>query len=450
MMPRDTARRRPLLASRLLRRCSRALALCAFLLLATTPQLRAAQAPAEIIVCPTCRTSSLKDAVREAFPGSKIVVRGGYYREGNIAIDKPLRIVGERWPVLDGAGEAEVLTVTADDVRISGLVVENSATRFSEDPAGIKVRNVRRCAIEGNRLLDDFFAIYLAGASDCVVSDNEVRGPARSETLSGNAIHLWNCRRILVKDNRVSGHRDGLYFEFLRDSTIVGNLSDHNARYGMHTMYSADNVYRANTLRDNQAGEVLMYSKRLVVTGNRIEHNWGPACDGALLKDLDQSRIERNLFVRNSVGLYAENSNHNTIADNEFRNNGVAVRVLADSDDNLFTENVFDANTFDVASNSVATANSSFRKNYWSGYRGYDFDGDGIGDAPYHPVALFTVLTQNYPSAIVLLHSPFAELLEAAERAIPALTPRTLVDAEPLMEKPSWSKSATFENASAR
>ncbi|HZO80388.1 MAG TPA: nitrous oxide reductase family maturation protein NosD [Candidatus Binataceae bacterium] len=424
------------------------LTLGAILLAATAA--RAAAASMEILVCPTCHTSSLKEAVREARAGSKIVVRGGYYREGNIVVDKSLRIVGEQWPVLDGGGEAEVLTVIASDVEVSGLVIENSAIRFSEDPAGIKVRNAQRCTIRDNRLLNDFFAIYLAGASDCVVSGNQVRGRAGSETISGNAIHLWNCRRILVKDNRVSGHRDGLYFEFLRDSTIVGNLSERNVRYGMHTMYSSDNNYSANTLRDNKAGEVLMYSKRLVVRANRIEHNWGPACDGALLKDLDQSRIEGNLFVRNSVGLYAENSNHNTIANNQFLNNGVAVRVLADSDDNLFTANAFEANTFDVASNSVAASNSTFRRNYWSAYRGYDFNGDGLGDAPYHPVALFTVLAQNYPAAMVLLRSPFAELLDLAERAIPALTPKALVDAQPLMEKPAWSKSATFESASAR
>lgn len=426
------------------------LALGALAVVGAASGVRAAQGPADVVVCPTCPLSSLKEAVHEARAGSRIVVRGGYYREGNLIVDKPLEIVGEGWPVVDGAGKAEVITVAADDVRISGLVVENSAVRFAADPAGIKVKNSRRCVIQGNRLLNDFFAIYLAAAADCVIRDNEVHGHAVSEASSGNAIHLWNSRRITVEHNFVTGHRDGLYFEFLHQSSIAGNLSEHNLRYGMHTMYSADNSYRANTLRDNTAGEVLMYSQRLVVTGNRIEHNWGPACAGALLKDLDQSRLEGNLFLHNSVGLYAANSNRNTIADNEFLNNGIAARVLADSDRNLFTGNAFDANTFDVATNSTITSDNRFTKNYWSGYRGYDLNGDGIGDLPYHPVALFTVLAENYPAAMVLLRSPFAELLEVAERAIPVLTPKTLADARPLMRRPSWSKSASFENVSAR
>ena len=429
----------------------RALALSVLFVLAATIGVRAeAAGPAIIVVCPTCTVTSLKKAINRAPAGSRIVVRGGVYRENGIVVDKPLRIAGERWPVVDGSHKGEVITVTADDVWISGLVVRNSGVSFTEDWAGIKVKNARRCLIENNRLLDDFFAIYLAASSDCVVRNNEVLGHAVSEAFSGNAIHLWNCRRITVENNRVSGHRDGLYFEFLHDSTIIGNLSEHNLRYGMHTMYSADNSYRNNTLRDNKAGEVLMYSKHLAVTGNRIENNWGAACDGALLKDLDDSRIEGNLFVHNSVGLYGENSNRNRILDNEFLNNGVAMRVMADSTDNLFSGNAFDANTFDVATNSISTSDNTFTRNYWSAYRGYDLNGDGIGDIPYRPVSLFIVLAENYPAAMFLLRSPFARLLDVAERAFPVLTPKTLADNEPLMERPSWSKSATFESASAR
>ena len=424
------------------------LALAAIFLLVAAGRVSPAALP-PIVVCPGCAISSLTAAVRDAPAGSRIIVRSGLYRESGITVDKPLEIVGESWPVIDGGGTGEVITVASNDVQISGLVVQNSGQAFVADLAGIKVKNSRRCVIQGNRLLNDFFAIYLAASSDCTVSGNEIRGTAVSEAFSGNAIHLWNCRRIVVTGNRVSGHRDGLYFEFLHDGTITGNLSEHNLRYGMHTMFSADNSYRDNTLRDNRAGQVLMFSKNLVVTGNRIEHNWGAACDGALLKDLDASRIEHNLFIRNSVGLYAENSNRNRIADNEFLNNGFAVRVMADSIGNSFTGNSFDANTFDVATNSLSASDNDFDGNYWSRYRGYDLNRDGIGDVPYRPVSLFAVLMENYPAAVLLLRSPFARLLDVAETAIPVLTPTVLADNRPLMWRPSWSKSATSENTSA-
>jgi nitrous oxidase accessory protein len=393
-----------------------------------------------IVVCPTCPIAGIEQAIGQAAPGAEILVRSGVYRESAIVVDKPLTIVGDGWPVVDGGGKSDVITVTADRVSIRGLVVRHSGTGALGDPAGIKVRDAHGCIIEDNRVLDDLFGIYLSAASDCVVRRNEVSGHAVYESYAGNAIHLWNCRHATVENNRVSGYRDGLYFEFLHDSAIVGNLSEHNLRYGMHTMYSADNSYRDNVLRDNKAGQVLMYSQRLVVTGNRIENNWGAACDGALLKDLDQSRLEGNLFLHNSVGIYAENSNNNTIDRNEFLNNGVAVRVLADSVTNIFVDNAFDANTFDVATNSTSASDSVFTKNYWSAYRGYDLNRDGIGDVPYRPVTLFTSLVESYPYSVILLRSPLADLLDVAERAIPMLSPKSLVDSHPLIKRPPWSK----------
>ena len=39
------------------------------------------------------------------------------------------------------------------------------------------------------------------------------------------------------------------------------------------------------------------------------------------------------------------------------------------------------------------------------------------------------------------MRSAFVDVLDAAERALPVLTPQTLVDASPLMERPSALKT---------
>ncbi|MCP4657860.1 MAG: hypothetical protein GY856_20830, partial [bacterium] len=59
--------------------------------------------------------------------------------------------------------------------------------------------------------------------------------------------------------------------------------------------------------------------------------------------------------------------------------------------------------------------------NHWSGYRGYDLDGDGIGDRPYTIQNVFQVLESDYPEVRFYLLSPAAEILEVAERALPIL-----------------------------
>ena len=58
---------------------------------------------------------------------------------------------------------------------------------------------------------------------------------------------------------------------------------------------------------------------------------------------------------------------------------------------------------------------------------------DGIGDVPYRPVTLFSLLVQKYDMTVILIHSLFVDLLDFAESIFPSMTPKTLVDNEPEM-----------------
>ena len=170
--------------------------------------------------------------------------------------------------------------------------------------------------------------------------------------------------------------------------------------------------------------------------GNRFEDNWGPAAYGLLLKDIKDSRVEGNVLSRNSTGLYAEGSDRIVVAGNQFLGNGWAVRLMADAIHNRFRRNRFEGNSFDVATNSSSGSASSFAENFWDRYAGYDLDRDGYGDVPFLPVRLFSVLVEQSEPAIILLRSFFLDLLDLAERVVPAITPERLTDARPLMR---WS-----------
>ena len=54
------------------------------------------------------------------------------------------------------------------------------------------------------------------------------------------------------------------------------------------------------------AGVAVMYTKRVKMTGNRFEDNWGSASYGLLLKEIYDSEILGNHFDRNTVGLLAD------------------------------------------------------------------------------------------------------------------------------------------------
>ena len=377
---------------------------------------------------------SIGAAVASARSGDTVIVHAGLYREPQIVVDKPLTIVGNGEPVLDGEGSHGLVLVTADDVTIRGLVLRNVGTSFVEDRAAIRVNSAHACVIEQNRIENGFFGIYLANVTDCRVSGNVLRATGRRETESGNGIHLWTSRRITIDGNRVSGHRDGIYFEFVHDSDIRGNVSKDNLRYGLHFMYSDDCRYLQNTFQHNGSGVAVMYTKRVQMIGNRFEDNWGPAAYGLLLKEISEPRLESNVFSHNTTGLLADGANRLVAVHNDFVGNGWAIKLEASTGDGHFEHNNFAENSFDLATNSRSPS-TTFAGNYWDTYRGYDLNRDGVGDVPHRPVRLFSLLVEHNAPALILIRSAFVELLDGAERMIPTLTPDALVDATPAMRR---------------
>jgi nitrous oxidase accessory protein len=391
-----------------------------------------------LVVEPCGPLPTLTAALRRARPGDTIVVKAGVYREPRIVIAVPVTILGEGNPVFDGGGDHEVLTVQGDRVTIRGLTVRHVGSSYTEDRAGIRLDGVNDCTIEGNRLIDTFFGVYAARSSGCSVADNAFEGEARSQTTSGNAIHLFYSDGFTIARNRIRGHRDGIYLEFSPRTTITDNESTDNLRYGLHFMYSDTCVYRKNAFSRNGAGVAVMYSRAITMVGNRFEDNRGSAAYGLLLKEIKDSRVQGNMLSGNTVGIYAEASDRNLVEDNQFLRNGWAVRLMADASDNTFRRNRFEGNSFDVATNSTLGGSRTFAENYWDNYEGYDLDRDGYGDVPYRPVRLFAVLVEQSEPSIILLRSFFLDLLDLAERVAPVITPERLMDERPLMR---WRSS---------
>jgi len=384
----------------------------------------------EIVVGPGEAITRITDAIATAEDGDRIRILAGTYREETLNVARSIALIGEGYPVLDGEGERPVIVVRADNVEIRGLAVHNTGISYTRDLAGIRVEEVGGCVIEGNRLDETFFGIYLAKTRDCRVVGNTLHASGTREASSGNGIHLWNAKRTHIEGNTIVGHRDGIYLEFAEGATIVDNLSEGNLRYGLHFMFSNDTDYTRNTFRSNGAGVAVMYSRRVRITENRFEDNWGAASYALLLKEMTDSEIRGNLFRRNTVAVYSEGSGRNEFTNNRFERNGWAVRIRSNSRDNRYSDNDFVDNSFDVSTDSRQNFNT-FSGNYWSRYDGYDLTGDGYGDVPFRPVRLFSMVVERTPAAMVLLRTFFVDLLDLAERIVPVLTPETLIDESP-------------------
>lgn len=388
----------------------------------------------EIVVGIGGDVQDITAALELARDGDRIRVLAGTYTDAPITVDKSVEIIGEDWPVLDGESREGILIVTAHGVVVDGFILRNTGVSHVRDHAAITIEKAHGCLIQNNRVEDAFFGIYLAAATDCVVRDNTLRASGKTEASSGNGVHLWNVERATVERNVITGHRDGIYLEFAKSARIAGNVSKGNIRYGLHFMFSDDSVYETNVFEENGAGVAVMYSRNVAMTGNRFIRNWGTAAYGLLLKDVQDSRIHDNVFRDNTTAVYVEGADRLTFKGNRIERNGWAVKIQANSQDNVFSGNDFIENTFDVVTNSRRHYNT-FDRNYWSRYSGYDLSGDGLGDVPYRPVRLFSFIVETKPVAVILLRSFFVDVLELAERVLPVLTPETLVDENPLMRE---------------
>jgi len=390
-----------------------------------------------IEVCQNCNISSIKEAISIAKDYDTIVLKKGTYKEYDIIIDKPLTIIGKGYPVIDGESKGEIITIVSDSVTIDGLFIINVGTSYTEDYAAIRVIRSKNFIIQNVVLEKLFFGIYLEKSSYGKIYHNKIIGDAVQEYSSGNGIQLWYSNHIEIEDNHIEHVRDGIYLEFSDDCLIKNNVSTENLRYGLHFMFSNNDVYQGNTFENNGAGVAVMFSKQIKMLNNIFKKNWGTASYGMLLKEINDSEIIGNTFEENTIGISIEGSNRMVYKNNNFITNGWAIKVRGACYANSFIENNFLYNSFDISYNSKVNDNI-FDKNYWSNYTGYDLDKDGVGDVPYRPVKLFSYIVNRTPETIILLRSLFIDLIDFSEKVSPVFTPDNLMDNNPLTKKIAW------------
>ncbi len=397
--------------------------------------------PNRIIVGAGQQYTIIQSAVQAASPYDTILVLAGTYRERNIIINKPLALLGEGYPVIDGEGKDELITVTAPHVTIRGFALINTGTSSIKDLAGIGAIQADYLTVQHNRFINTYFGIHLSNSTGCVIENNYFKAGQRTEYETGNGIHLWQCANAVIRNNHIMLHRDGIYFEFVTQSLIEGNVSNNNYRYGLHFMFSHEDEYRHNTFRQNGAGVAVMYTRKVKMEYNTFEENEGNSVYGLLLKDISDSEVIQNMFTKNTIAIYMEGTSRTRFLRNTFHQNGYGVRLQASCDDNVFTENNFQRNTFDFATNGTLVLNN-IDGNYWDKYQGYDLNKDGVGDIPYRPVNLYSMIVERVPTAVFLWRSFLVFLLDRAERAFPAVTPENLKDNYPRMKPYDFRSSA--------
>ena len=341
----------------------------------------------------------LAAAISTAPAHAVVHVPAGMYH-GAYILARPITLIGDGHVMLDGGGRGTVLIIGASDVTVRGLHITGSGGQV-EQAAGIAVTG-DRAIIEGNVIEDAYNGILVRGARDVRITGNRIVG--RSERLAGetldmdhatqpvgaagDGVSLWNVARILVRDNDIQAGRDGIYLSYV-DGALLESNRIARVRYAIHTMYGAGLTVIGNEIADNQAGLVLMNTGRVEAARNTITGQRDPATGYAVLaKDVVGLRLVENVIARNGVGIRAEGVDLAAAAadvtGNLIAHNAVGVD-LSPSAALTFSRNSFVENLVQLRSGGATRSawTATGRGNYWSDYRGYDLDDDGVGDLPH-------------------------------------------------------------------
>lgn len=357
---------------------------------------------------------------------------------GPAVIARPMTLDGDGKVVLDGGGKGTVLTLRTSGATLRGLAIAGSGDSHDAIDAGLLVEGDDNL-VEGNAIADVLFGIHVKQGNRNRIVGNAVTGRPAPRGQRGDGLRLWNSRHNRIEDNTFSRVRD-LTFANSPDNRIAGNrLAD--GRYGMQFVFSPRAVVERNDIRDTDTGIAVLYSPDLTLRGNTIAHALDGGGAGIAVKDSGEALIEHNVVLHCATGLSA-NAPLNaeaalTLRNNRFAHNVIGMYFYGEKGGHRIEANRFENNLTQVAVSAAGVGEANlWRGNAWSDYRGFDRDGDGIGDTP-HEIWLYSDrIWMETPRAKFFGNAPALELLDFLERLAPFASPSLILrDPAPRMVK---------------
>ncbi len=394
--------------------------------------------------------ASLAQAIAAAQPGDEVVVHAAEYPE-QLVLDRPVTLRGRPGAAITGVSQGSTITINADDVQLVDLVIRGGGKDMMHSDAAVKIRG-DRALVANCQIIDGLFGVYIGGADQVVLEDNEICGKLDLELSSrGSGIHLYDSDLAQIRGNNVHHVRDGVYFDHA-DHNLVEDNEFHNLRYGVHYMYCGPNEFYRNSFHDNVAGVAIMYTDGVVFSDNQIISNrQGYNAFGLLFQACTNCRAERNVIINNTSGVFLEGSRDNIITHNLIAYNDVGVIAYGSAPDNTFQENDFIGNLATL--HTVGKVNLDWSAggvgNYYGDYAGYDLEHDGVGDIPHKLQDAFEYLVGGHPLLRLYLNSAAADALSLAERSFPLIPSSDQQDAYPRQRPASGVRVAVEPLAAA-
>ncbi len=410
---------------------------------ARTPMAPDAGCPAGATRIPA--GAAIQPVLDAARPGSTLCLSPGSYA-GPIVIRTALTLRGPRSAVVRSDGHGRTIVVEAARTTLRGFSVSGSGQRYDKMDAAVYV-HADSVVVRDLAVRDALFGLVAEQSSGIVFAGNDILGDAATAVgIRGDAIRIWEVRGSRIADNRVRDSRD-IVIWYSPGNVLSGN-EVRRSRYANHFMYSSNCIVEDNDYRDNIVGVFVMYSHDIALRRNVFADNIVSDGMGLGAKESGNLVVEDNLFAGDNQGIYLDTSPYRAgdfvwVRRNTFALNDAAVTFHSSETRNVFTDNIFQYNRSQVVVEGRGNARGvRWAGNYFDDYRGYDLDGDGIGDVAYAPRSLSAQLVADHPQLRFFRGTVAVRLLDLTAEVLPLLQPETLLtDPRPRTKRPPWVRS---------
>lgn len=383
--------------------------------------------------------SILQDAIDNAPEGSILKLPAGVYK-GNVVINKPLTILGkEDGVIIDADGIGTVITVNSSYVTLKNLKIIGSGDRHEKVDGAVSFNNGIQCEISDCIIEDCLFGIDMKQMRNSIVSNNKISSKDLELGLRGDGLRIWYSHDNIIKGNSLKKSRDMVVW-YSHGNEITNNSGEY-CRYSLHFMYAGKNIVKNNHYQFNSVGIFFMYSKDTIATGNIIKSSLGATGMGIGLKDVSNFTIKDNTIIYCAQGIYIDRSpleldTHNWIENNKVLYNAEALHFHSISENNIIKNNIIMGNIEDIVNDSRGskTNENEIVRNYWDNYKGFDKNGDNIGDTPHEVHQYADQLWMYNPDVKFFYGSPVISMLNFLAKLAPFTKPVFLLeDKEPIV-----------------
>lgn len=266
----------------------------------------------------------------------------------NVYVHKSLTI--RRWkndtisPVIDGDGSGDVFYVTAPNVVLSQLKIQNG--RY-----GVHIHRT---------------------SADNFINDTEI-------TLNDYGVCMVESNNNTFRNSEITGNNNAFRIEGNAINHFIHNINTSNTVNGKPIYYLVNQQNKA--IPANAGYVAIVNSANVTVEGLVLKNNY----QGLLVVNSTNVIVKDSNVTLNDYGIWALQMVNSTIIDNEMSDNRHAAVYLWNSSNNMLYHNNFINNTKHVRLNLSPDNNwdNGYEGNRWDNYKGSDADCDGIGDTSH-------------------------------------------------------------------